>query len=313
MDPFSNAMADGGPVMLLIMGSMVLSVLWSMVLALAGMFRLRVPALLYWGPAVFIICLGALGSLWGQHQALQAMANVEPNMQGPLMAAGHAASLLSRMAGHYAGMVCFFTVALCAAFAAVVRPGEAAKMSWGSALGSGTLLGLGGFVLAFVSWMVDAGPMGFLLALSISFIGGFTAFIGGLRTSMVTEDADRMGELRLTVAGSLVGAVVCGGYGIVDQGSVDTYNAISMASPESMQVLMAAGDSLSGGGWWLMGLGLPLMAMALSFMVRPSTGRLMDSRGSFSVMATTAGWVCWFLLLAAFSWRAVGYLEVIGA
>lgn len=313
MGSLTSYMADGGPWMYVILGSVVLSILWSMALSVAGMMRMRVPSLLYWGPAVFVICVGALGSVYGQHLALQAMAHASEEMKGTLMAAGHGMALISRIGGHFGGMIILVWAALCAGLAAAVRPGEAPRGSWGSAIGAGAMLGMGGVVLAIVAWLVDAGFMGVVLALQLALVGSLGAFLAGARTSQVPDDADRVGELRLTVVGALFGAVVCGAYGIVDQGTSEAHQAIAMAAPESRLTLMAMGESLSGGGWWMMGLGLPLVAMSMSFMVRPSTGRLLDGRGTFSMVATTLGWLTWLLLLAVFSWRAVGYQDLITA
>lgn len=313
MGSVTSYMAEGGVWMYVILGSVVLALLWSMALSVAGMMRLRVPSLFYWGPAVFVICVGGLGAVYGQHLALGAVAHASEEMQGTLAAAGHGMALIPRMAGHFGGMTILTWAALCAGLAAAVRPGEAPRGSWGSALGAGALLGMGGVILAVVAWLVDAGAMGVALALQLALVGSLGAFLAGARTSMVPEDADRLGELRLTVVGCLFGAVVCGGYGIVDQGTVQAHQAIAMASAETRLTLQAMGESVSGGGWWMMGLGLPLVAMSMSLMVRPSTGRLLDGRGTFSMVATTLGWLTWLLLLAVFSWRAVGYQDLIAA
>ncbi len=311
MSSFAEMMNEGGPLMLVIVGTAAITVLWTMFLSVLGMFRFRVPALLYWGPPVFVAVVGAFGSLWGQYQAMEAMAYADGDMQGTLMAAGHGVALVTRVAGHTIGGHLLIWAALCAAMAAVVRPGEAPKNSIGSALGGAALLGLGGAVLVPVAWFLGAGVLGMGFALSICLVGGFVALVGGMRTSLVSEDADRVAELRLTIAGSLVGAVVLCAYGIVDSGTSEVHRAISMASPSSVESLKAAGAELSGSGWWMMGLGLPLVLMAMSFTVRGSSGRLIDNRSMMSAVATALGWATWFLLLAAFSWQAVSYQSII--
>lgn len=312
MDLITDMIHRGGPFMWPILLLLGLTPLWTIVLAGLGVARFRVPAFLWWSPALLVSIIGALGTVIGQHQAIEAVAHASAETQGTLAAAGHSVALVTRVAGNFAGSAILFGTVLCAALAAVARPGEVPRNSIGSAVGAGFLAGCGGLVLAVVAWVADAGVAGMVIGLTFASLVAFSLLVGGVRTSPIEEDANRVAELRLVMVGGLVGAVVLGGYGIVDHGASVAHEAIAHASAETMLTLQAMGASISGGGWVVMGLGLAITLVASSISVRASSGRMLDGRAVISVVMTLFGIVVWLGLLATFSSRAVGYKQMMG-
>jgi len=308
--PVADLIYQGGPFMWPILILLVLTPLWSMLLAVLGIARFRVPAFLWWCPALLACLIGALGTVIGQHQAIQAIAFASPETQGALAAAGHSTALTTRVAGNFVGSAILFGTVLCAALAAVARPGEMPRNSIGSAIGAGFLAGFGGIVLTLAAWFSDAGVAGLAIGGTFITLVAFSLMVGGARTSPIDEDANRVAELRLVMVGGLVGAVVLGGYGIVDYGASLAHEAIAHASAETKLSLHSMGESLSGGGWVVMGLGLAVALVASSVSVRASSGRMLDGRAVGSVVLTLMGIVIWLGLLATFSSRAVGYKEM---
>ena len=115
--PVADLIYQGGPFMWPILILLVLTPLWSMLLAVLGIARFRVPAFLWWCPALLACLIGALGTVIGQHQAIQAIAFASPETQGALAAAGHSTALTTRVAGNFVGSAILFGTVLCAALA----------------------------------------------------------------------------------------------------------------------------------------------------------------------------------------------------
>ena len=307
MDFLSDFMQKGGPFMWPIAGLLFLAVPWTLVLAVMGFVRKRTPAFLWWAPALLAVLAGALGAVQGQHQAIEAISFASVEVQGVLAAAGHSVSLVTRVAGNGAGMLMLFGAACCAAVVAVARPGEESRRTVGPAIGAGAITALGGIALVGTAVFTQAGPIGVALGALLTVLGGVAVTAGGFRTPGGEADARRIGELRLVISGALIGAAVLGGLTIVDQGAVETHAAIAHTSAELKMTLMAAGLTMSHGGWIVTGVGAVITLVASILMTRASAGRLLDGRSIGSVALALLGVASWLALVVTFSTRAADY------
>ena len=240
MSSMVDIFQDGGPFMYVVLLAALAGPMVVLLAIVAGMVRVRVPAVVWFLVPLAAILLGAVGTLLSLGLATEAIAYASAEMKGVLGHAGYAAAILPESAGLFVAGGLLGLGVWGAGISAAADPGEEPVTTVVPAIIGGGVAAAGG--LALIGWglLAHSGMAG-VAAGGTLLLCAPAVVLGGARSGTTKAELARQAEHRLALLLCLTGAVVCIAGGAWLSGQGELHRSIAHASPELRGPLSAVG------------------------------------------------------------------------
>jgi len=257
LDPIT-LFTDGGPFMYPALLGAIVGPIWILFWATLTAFRFRVPAAVVVLPAPVVVIIGSVGTWSGLSMAQQAVQHASPEMASVLAAAGYGVAHYLDMFAMLVASGLFALAAFALGVAGMFSAGEDAKFRLVEPpiiMGVAVLACVSSVGLGLFATALGIGEANVVGAAWVGLVAGASLF--GLSAAScrwseaLLEHQQRGAANRGAVGLFAVLAVVLAGRAFWLEGKIQVFEAISRASPETKQLLVAVGELNSQGMLWV--------------------------------------------------------------
>ncbi|HHO52141.1 MAG TPA: AgmX/PglI C-terminal domain-containing protein [Deltaproteobacteria bacterium] len=244
LDPFTM-FREGGPWMypLLLLG-LGLPVVW-IAMALASLFRIRVPAVIWIGAGLVPLLVGMFGTVMGTRIVLSALEHASPEIQAPMAANGLSSALYTVSFSALLTSVAYTGMALTQGLATLATSGgtEDAPTSWTPLHAAGAALVLFASGLSIIQGVLWVGLVGLGIAIALATVA--VRLPSGERAAKAAADRVLVATLGLlAVAGATVTSMLTQAimyYNTRAQASIEVQDLVTASVAEGLEALQLGG------------------------------------------------------------------------